>query len=248
MPEKSPTCRRFIDRVVIVTGGASGIGLATAKQFSSEGANVVVADLKLDRVEAAASQLEGALPVSCDVSSEENVVSCFQAALNQFQKVDVVVNCAGIMSFKPLEDLTIDDWLKVIRVDLLGAFLFTKHAFRNMKQGGAIVNVSSIHAIETTPGTAPYAASKAAMNSLTRSAALEGKPKNIRVNSVLPGAIDTPMLWENPNVKAGLEKIERADVGKPEDLANIICYLSSDDAAFIQGASILVDGGRLSKL
>jgi NAD(P)-dependent dehydrogenase (short-subunit alcohol dehydrogenase family) len=117
-----------------------------------------------------------------------------------------------------------------------------------MKPGGAIVNISSIHAIETEPMVAPYAAAKAAVLSLTRSAAIEGKPKGIRVNAVLPGAIDTPMLWDNPNVKSGVEKINKDDVGKPEDIANAIAYLSSDEACFIQGAMLRVDGGRLDHL
>jgi NAD(P)-dependent dehydrogenase (short-subunit alcohol dehydrogenase family) len=117
-----------------------------------------------------------------------------------------------------------------------------------MKNGGSIVNVSSIHAEETTPLVTSYAAAKAAVLSLTRSAAIEGKEKKIRVNAVLPGAIDTPMLWENPNIKAGLEVINQSDVGKARDIAEAIVFLSSDAAEFIQGASIRVDGGRLSRL
>jgi NAD(P)-dependent dehydrogenase (short-subunit alcohol dehydrogenase family) len=95
---------------------------------------------------------------------------------------------------------------------------------------------------------ASYAAAKAALVSLTRSAAIEGKPKNIRVNAVLPGAIDTPMLWNNPNLKSGLETISKGDVGTPEDVADVIAFLASDDAAFVQGAAVRVDGGRLSRL
>ena len=117
-----------------------------------------------------------------------------------------------------------------------------------MKPGGAIVNVSSIHAVETEPLVAPYAAAKAALLSLTRSAALEGKPKGIRVNAILPGAVDTPMLWDNPNVKSGQEKIVKADVGRPEDIAAVIAFLASDDATFVQGAAVRVDGGRLNRL
>src|SRR3954468_11082817 len=105
-----------------------------------------------------------------------------------------------------------------------------------MKPGSSIVNVSSIHALETEPRVASYAAAKAALLSLTRSAALEGKPKGIRVNVVLPGAIDTPMLWNNPKVRSGIETVHPADVGKPEDIAAIIAYLASDDAKFVQGA------------
>jgi NAD(P)-dependent dehydrogenase (short-subunit alcohol dehydrogenase family) len=117
-----------------------------------------------------------------------------------------------------------------------------------MKPGGAIVNVSSIHAEETTPLVASYAAAKAALLSLTRSAALEGKPKGIRVNAILPGAVDTPMLWHNPNVESGAEKVDPAFVGKPGDVAATIAYLASDDAAFVQGAMVRVDGGRLDRL
>jgi NAD(P)-dependent dehydrogenase (short-subunit alcohol dehydrogenase family) len=117
-----------------------------------------------------------------------------------------------------------------------------------MKPGGAVVNVASIHAIETEPMVAPYAAAKAALVSLTRSAALEGRPRGIRVNAVLPGAVDTPMLWDNPNVKAGIEMIDRANVGAPADIAAAIAFLASDDATFVQGAALVVDGGRLSRL
>jgi len=110
------------------------------------------------------------------------------------------------------------------------------------------VNVSSIHAVETTPHVASYAAAKAAVVSLTRSAALEGKPRGIRVNCVLPGAVDTPMLWSNPNVVSGVEQVDRAYVGRPEDVAALIAYLASDDAAFVQGAQVRADGGRLDRL
>jgi NAD(P)-dependent dehydrogenase (short-subunit alcohol dehydrogenase family) len=171
-----------------------------------------------------------------------------QSTLQKFGRLDVVVNNAGLMIFKPLEEHEESDWLKVLRVDLLGAFFFIKQAFQVMKPGGTIVNVSSIHAIETTPLVASYAAAKAALLSLTRSAALEGKPKGIRVNAVLPGAIDTPMLWENPNIKSGREIIRPEDVGRAEDIAAIIAYLASDDAAFVQGAMVRADGGRLSRL
>lgn len=117
-----------------------------------------------------------------------------------------------------------------------------------MQPWGSIVNISSIHAVETSSLVAPYAASKAALNSLTRSTALEGKPLHIRVNAVLPGAIDTPMLRDNPNVKSGVEKIDPAEVGRTEDVAATVAYLASDDAAFVQGAEVRVDGGRLARL
>jgi NAD(P)-dependent dehydrogenase (short-subunit alcohol dehydrogenase family) len=244
---------RFADRVVIVTGGASGIGLATVLRVASEGARVVVADLDEGHAGAAADRVKNAggpdaLAVKCDVADEVSVRGCVAKALSTFNRIDAIVNNAGLMVFKPLEEHTRDDWTKMLAVDLLGAFFFIREAFTAMQNGGTIVNVSSIHAIETTPLVASYAAAKAALVSLTRSAAIEGKPRGIRVNAVLPGAIDTPMLWNNPNIKSGLETIDRGDVGKADDVAAVIAFLASDDAAFVQGTEFRVDGGRLVRL
>jgi NAD(P)-dependent dehydrogenase (short-subunit alcohol dehydrogenase family) len=239
--------------VAIVTGAASGIGLATAKLLGAEGARVVIVDLDQQRSDEASEQVKAAgasdsLGLVCDVSQEEQVEAAVNTLLKRFDRLDVVVNNAGLMTFKPLEELTGEEWLQIMRVDLLGAFFFTKQAFIHMKAGGAIVNVSSIHAVETEPLVAPYAAAKAALLSLTRSASLEGKPKGIRVNAVLPGAIDTPMLWQNPNVKTGEEKIFSGDVGTPEEVAAAIAFLASDEARFVQGGALRVDGGRLDRL
>ncbi|TGE09817.1 SDR family NAD(P)-dependent oxidoreductase [Hymenobacter fodinae] len=244
---------RFQDKVALITGGASGIGLATAKRLASEGARIVLVDLSQENLNKALPLVKAAgAPEAwgsvCNVSVEAQVEASVKEAFDKFGRLDVIVNNAGLMQFKPLEELTGEDWLRILNVDLLGAFYFIKQAFLHMKPGGSIVNVSSIHAVETSPLVAPYAAAKAAVNSLTRSAALEGKPKGLRINSVLPGAIDTPMLWENPNVKSGVEKIDRADVGRAEDIAALIAYLASDDAAFVQGAEIRADGGRLDRL
>jgi NAD(P)-dependent dehydrogenase (short-subunit alcohol dehydrogenase family) len=244
---------RFQDKVAIVTGGASGIGLAVAKRLASEGARLVLADLNADNLTQALPEvtLAGAPAVwgsVCDVAQEDQVEATVSGTLERFGRLDVIVNNAGRMQFKPIETLTGADWLGILTVDLLGAFYFTKQAFLRMKPGGTVVNVASIHAIETEALVAPYAAAKAAVLSLTRSSAIEGKPKGLRINAVLPGAIDTPMLWSNPNVKSGVEKIDRADVGQPEDVAATIAYLASDDAAFVQGAEVRVDGGRLDRL
>ena len=240
-------------KVVIITGGSGGIGLATATKFASLKAIIILADLNQDALNKAAEELKKSgstdvWPYVCDVSKEDMVAGTFTGALERYGKVDVVVNNAGRIIFKPLEKQTLEDWENIFKVDLYGAFFFIKYAFLHMKPGGTVVNVSSIHAIETEPMVAPYAAAKAALLSLTRSAAIEGKPKGIRVNAVLPGAIDTPMLWENPNVKSGVEKINKEDVGRPEDIANAVVYLSSEEADFIQGAMLRVDGGRLDRL
>jgi NAD(P)-dependent dehydrogenase (short-subunit alcohol dehydrogenase family) len=241
-------------QTAIVTGAAGGIGLAIARRLLRDGANVVLADLDQQRLDAASAELAkdadpARIAISrCDVSSEADVVRTVEAAIQQFGSIDIIVNNAGLMVFKPLEQQTGEDWQRILSVDLVGAFYFIKQAFLRMQPGGAIVNVASVHAIETEPMVASYAAAKAAMLSLTRSAALEGKPKGIRVNAVLPGAIDTPMLWDNPNVRAGIEIIDRNDVGAPEDVAEVVAFLASSGARFVQGASLLVDGGRLARL
>jgi NAD(P)-dependent dehydrogenase (short-subunit alcohol dehydrogenase family) len=244
---------RFEGKVVIVTGAASGIGFATANRFGSEGARVVIADLKMDKAEAAAEELKrsgapDALGMGCDVSDEEQIIAVVAKTKERWGNFHIVVNNAGLMIFKPLEEQTAEDWGRVLNVDLLGAFYFIKQSFLHMPRGGAIVNVSSIHAIETTPLVSAYAAAKAAVVSLTRSASLEGAAKGIRVNVVLPGAVNTPMLWENPNVKSGLEQIDRGVLGQPDDLAAVIAFLASDEAEFVRGSSVIVDGGRLGKL
>lgn len=244
---------RFQDRVVIVTGGSSGIGLSAALHFAAEGARIVLADLDLEAGAAAIRRIEAAgapsaIAFACDVGVEEQVESVVTRTIDRFGRLDVIVNNAGVMIFKPLLELTHSDWMKVLTVDLVGAFFFLKHGLPRMKSGGAVVNVSSVHAVETTALVAPYAAAKAALLSLTRSAALETKAKGIRVNAVLPGAVDTPMLWDNPNLKSGAEQLDPADIGKPEDLAAAIAFLASDDAAFITGAALNVDGGRLARL
>lgn len=245
---------RFDDKVAIVTGAAGGIGAAIAARLHAEGARVVIADLKPDAVEAAAAALVAkaggeAIGVACDVGSEEQVAAAVAATITKFGRIDIVVNNAGLMTFKTLAEFTGDDWLKVLRVDLLGAAFFTRQGFLHFgEKGGAIVNIASVHAIETSANAAPYSAAKAALLSLTRTTSIEGHDVKIRANAVLPGAIDTPMLWENPNVKSGAETIDRRDVGTPEDVAAAVAFLASDDAKFITGTTLAVDGGRLAKL
>ncbi|RYZ63501.1 MAG: SDR family oxidoreductase, partial [Proteobacteria bacterium] len=190
----------FKDKIIIVTGGAGGIGRAIASKFASLGAKIVLVDINKEHLDQAAKEIASqhnteVRPALCDITREANVKAAIDDAMEHFGRIDVVVNNAGMMTFKLIEDLTIEDWQKVFNVDLFGAFFFTKHAFKNMKPGSSIVNISSIHAVETEPMVAPYAAAKAALVSFTRSAALEAKPKGIRVNAILPGAIDTPMLW-----------------------------------------------------
>ena len=244
---------RLKDKVAIVTGGSSGIGLAAARRLGAEGARIVIASQNKGRIEAAAERVRKedgveVLGLECDVSSEAQVGSVVDATFERFGRLDIVVNNAGMMLFKKLEEFTDADWQRVLGVDFMGAVHFTRQAFMRMTGGGSIVNVASVHAVMTSPLVAPYAAAKAAMLSLTRSAGIEGRDKGIRCNVVLPGAIDTGMLWDNPNIKSGAEKIDPKDVGKPEDVAAAVAFLASDDAAFITGTALRVDGGRLDRL
>ena len=244
---------RFDGKTAIVTGGASGIGLAIVLRLASEGARVVIVDLKQDAVDQAVAQVKAAgkdeaAGAVCDVSDEGAVQNAVQACVTRFGGLHVVVNNAGMMTFKALQDFDHADWLRVLSVDLLGAAHFTRQALLHMAPGGAVVNIASVHAVMTTANVAPYAAAKAAVLSLTRSTAIEGKAKSIRANAILPGAIDTPMLWTNPNLKSGAEKLDPKDVGKPENIAAAAAFLASDDAAFITGAGLPVDGGRLAQL
>ncbi|MGZ5270235.1 MAG: SDR family NAD(P)-dependent oxidoreductase [Ramlibacter sp.] len=244
---------RFEGKVALVTGAAAGIGAATAIRLASEGARLVLVDVAADALASARDQVlkagaPDALDVVCDVSKEAQVEACVQQVLGRLGRVDVVVNNAGLMSFRPLEQFTGDDWLRILGVDLLGAFFFTKQAFLHMRGGGAIVNVASVHAVRTTPKVAPYAAAKAALLSLTRSTAIEGRDRGIRCNAVLPGAVETRMLRDNPEVKAGVERIDAKELLQPADIAASIAWLASGDAANVQGAALVVDGGRLSEL
>ena len=245
--------RRFSGQSAIVTGAASGIGLAIALRLAKEGCKLVIADLNGDAIGKAVEQVSqagapDAVGAVCDVSDEAAVQAAVHTALVRYGDLNVVVNNAGLMTFKALQDFDHEDWLKVLSVDLMGAAHFTRQALQHMPPGGAIVNIASVHAVMTTANVAPYAAAKAALLSLTRSTAIEGKAKGIRANAVLPGAIDTPMLWTNPNLKSGAEKLDPKDVGKPENIAAAVAFLASADAAFITGAALPVDGGRLAQL
>ena len=242
---------RFTDKVCVVTGGGSGIGKATALQFAREGGRVAIVDLNEQHGNGTVQDIlraKGqALFAKCNVGNPEEIKATVATVVDRWRRIDVVVNDAAMMTFKPVLELPDDDFDRVLEVNLRSVFLFCKYAVPRMPAGGAVVNVSSVHAYATTKNVVPYAASKGGMEAFTRGFAQEVAPRKVRVNCVAPGAVDTPMLWNNPNVKSGVEKPEGA-IGKPEDIAAAICFLASDEARFITGTNLTVDGGRLDAL
>lgn len=241
----------FKEKVAVVTGGASGIGLATTKKLLIEGANVIILDLKMDE-EIINSLGENILYLKCDVSNEENVKNCIEEIIKKFDHIDYLVANAGIggSASKPHE-VSMDEWNKVISVNQTGIFLLNKYVINEMlKNGkGAVVNTSSMYGLVGSTTSFAYSASKGAINQMTRSLALTYARDNIRVNAIAPGYVDTPILSMVPdNIKEAMgNELPIGRLGKDTEIANLICYLLSDDASFITGAIIPIDGGFTAK-
>ena len=245
--------KRFENKIAIVTGASGGIGLATALRLAREGARLAILARDPAKLAAALGKVEAAgapeaLMLAGDVADERTARALVRTACDRFGGLDVVVNNAGALTTDPLVKLSAKDWRHVFEVDILGAFHFAKQTLLHARKGAAIVNVSSVHAFVTSTGIGPYAAAKAALDSLTRTITIEGRERGIRANSILPGAIETPFLHTNPNVESGEESFDPKELGTPDDVAAAIAFLASDEACFIQGATLVVDGGRTCRL
>ena len=242
------------DRKALVTGASSGIGEAVARRLAASGATVVINYLS-DRKEAQKVvhdiQAEGgwAMAIQADISKENEVQAMFTRMFQEFGTIDILVNNAGIENKGLFLDLSVKDWDRVMAVNLRGVFLCSQRATRQMANtgGGVIVNISSVHEVIPWGGYAHYCASKGALQMLMKTMALELAEKHIRVNNVAPGAIATPINkeWLNDPVRQGevLAKIPWGRIGMPEDVAAAVVFLTSDEAQYITGTTLFVDGG-----
>jgi len=258
----SESMRGLKGKNILVTGGTSGIGQAIAVRFAEYGANVAINYLRQpgeaaeteDQVRTCASrvQQEGVrdVLVQGDVSSEEDVVSMVSHAVSELEGLDVLINNAGIQISRHSEELSSEDFDKVLAVNLRGAFLCAREAIRHFietEKPGVIINVTSVHQLIPKPDYLGYSVSKGGMQNLTRTLALEYAGRNIRVNGIGPGATITPInrAWiEDPVKKEQVEShIPMARAGTADEMGGVACFLASDDAAYITGQTIFVDGG-----
>ncbi len=241
---------KFENKVAIVTGGSKGIGYGIALRLAEEGADVVIADVDDVAAKMAVGEIEQlgrrAIAVHTDVSKPEDVANLFAEA-GKLGQVSIVVNNAGIFPTKPFSEMTEADWDKTIDVNLKSVFLMSRAAVDVLPEGGRIVSVSSIASLIGFEGLTHYCASKSGINGLTRSLALELAPKQITVNAVAPGAIDTPGArasgMDEATRSAMLAAIPLKRQGSPEDIAAAVSFLASSDASYITGQVLVVDGG-----
>jgi NAD(P)-dependent dehydrogenase (short-subunit alcohol dehydrogenase family) len=235
-------------KVAVITGAGSGMAKAAVKIFVREGAQVVAADISGAEKDTAAEVGAGVLPVHCDVTNEDEVEATMRAAVEEFGRLDAVLNVAGIAEGVMLTDVTMDHYERTMNVDLRGVVLGMKHGIRTMlelKNGGAIVNWSSIGGLNSSMATSIYGAAKAGVISLTKTAAVEYGRKNIRVNAVCPGFVKTEIMGASLDMMptaADLTPMRR--LGQAHEVAEVAAFLASDRASFVSGAVIPVDGAR----
>ena len=244
----------FENKVALITGAASGIGFAIAKSFCKEGASVVINDINDAAGEKAARTLKelgcNAIYIRADVSKNTDVKHMFEFIAERFGKLDILVNNAGISLIKPLTELDESEWDKVINVNLKSVFLCSKHAIPLMRNGGVIINISSVLGLVGSRGESAYCASKGGVIALTKALALELADKGIRVVAVCPGSVKTEMLKkviESKGKDTVLEFIKSniplKRPAEPEEIANVVLFLASDAASYVTGSVIVVDGG-----
>lgn len=247
-PATVPTPGRLAGKVALVTGGASGIGLATARRFVADGARVVVGDVNEAALDEVAAELGDAVATAvCDVTVEADLERLVATAVDRFGRLDIAFANAGTATVGTVTELDVKEWDRVLGVNLTGPFLTLKHAARVMGPGGSIVVTASLNAVQAGPGMAAYCVSKAGVAMLVEVAAMELGPRGIRVNAVGPGLVRTTLTQGAFLIPGVVEEYrENTPLGRyaePEEVAHLVAFLSSDEAAFISGSLHLVDGG-----
>ncbi len=247
------------NKVAIITGARRGMGRAHALALAQAGAKVVVADISQEECEKVVEEIKKAkgeaIAVKCDVTKKEEVDAMIQAAVKEWGKLDILVNNAGICQFKPFLEMTEKDWDLTLNINLKGYFLCAQAAAKEMmkQKSGAIVNIASVAMGQIGvgfPGLTHYCASKGGIVGMSEAMAIELAQHNIRVNVVSPGAIDTPMIDPVKQDKTAMDgilgRVPLHRVGKPEEVANAVVFLASDDSSYMTGSVVVVDGGWLA--
>ncbi|QQK78430.1 SDR family oxidoreductase [Salicibibacter cibarius] len=253
---------RLWEKVAIITGGGQGIGEQIAKTFGREGAKIVVAELNEETGSKVSSELRDSgiesIFVKTDVSNEQSIIDMVESAKKQFGGIDILVNNAAIAVRKSVVDTTLDDWQKVMNVNLTGPFLGSKYTIPEMinRNGGSIINIGSWHAEKTITRFASYPAAKGGLQALTRQMALDYGEHNIRVNAVCPSMVDTPLergtfaTLPDPEdaYNQALDFQPMGRIGTVEDIANACLFFASDESVYVSGQSLMVDGAAINKL
>ena len=245
-------------KIGVVTGSSKGIGRAIAIAFAKSGEYfaVVTNARKLQEAQAVSDEIRtlgcNSFPIEADISKESDCVRLIDETIKNYNRIDVLVNNAGVQQDVPLEETTMDLWQKILAVDLTGPFICSREAVKHMEKqqdptGGCIINITSVHQLIPKPHYIPYATSKAGVEMMTKTLASEPAKSNIRANAVAPGAIETPMnilLDENKTARnKTLTQIPMGRIGSAEEVANAVEFLASDKASYITGTTLYVDGG-----
>jgi len=249
---------RLSGKTAIVTGARRGIGRAIALALAREGANVVVSDISQEDCQKVVDEIEGlksrGLAVKCDVSSSDDVDNMVKRTVAKFGRVDILINNAGVLSFKPFLELTDEDWDSTLNVNLKGQFFCARAAGRVMVKNkwGRIINIASISSGGcgiAFPFIAHYTASKGGVMGLTKALALELTPQGINVNAICPGSVDTDIakgVKESGQLAQVLSRIPKGRLAQPEDIASLAVFLASEESDYISGVAIVIDGGWLT--